>query len=93
MPRSVKDGVKRTIGRAVRLVRRGASRATPAEAAPPQPFTVPPEIAALHRCQWRLPHDKAARILGYVAPVSFAEGCERSIAWLKERDRLSSRAS
>jgi nucleoside-diphosphate-sugar epimerase len=103
MPRSVKDGVKRTIGRAVRLARRGANRATsnqnppaseaPIAAASPQSFVVPPEIAALHRCQWRLPHDKAARILGYVAPVSFAEGCERSIGWLKQRDRLSSRAS
>jgi len=40
------------------------------------------EIIALHRCAWRLPHDKARRLLGYRAPTTFDEGCRRSVQWL-----------
>jgi len=100
MPRALKDDVKHALRGAVRLVRRGADRANvidaavAAGAAPPStPAGVTPEIAALQRCRWRLPHDKAVRMLGYAPPVSFADGCRRGIAWLQERDRLSSRAS
>lgn len=99
MPRSLKDGVRHAIGGAVRMVRRGAAPAPFAadiadvSVGAPQPSGVPAEIAALQRCQWKLPHDKAVRMLGYVPPVSFADGCRRSIAWLKERELLSSRAS
>jgi nucleoside-diphosphate-sugar epimerase len=46
------------------------------------PSLITPEIAALHRCQWRLPNDKAVRLLGYDPPVTFAEGCRHSINWL-----------
>jgi nucleoside-diphosphate-sugar epimerase len=40
------------------------------------------EANALQQCAWRLPHAKAARALGYHAPVSFGEGMRRSLAWL-----------
>ena len=32
---------------------------------------------------YKLPNDKAARLLGYVPPVSFAEGMRRSVGWLR----------
>ena len=40
------------------------------------------ELTLLLRCRWKLPHAKAARILGYTPPVPFAEGLRRSLAWL-----------
>lgn len=40
------------------------------------------EMNALQQCSWRLPNAKAARLLGYRAPVSFQEGMARSLAWL-----------
>ena len=40
------------------------------------------ERVLLHTCKWQLPMDKAQRMLGYIPPVSFAEGCRRSIEWL-----------
>jgi nucleoside-diphosphate-sugar epimerase len=80
-------GLKSSITRAARLARRLVQPADPGRAplGVPEARFVPPEISALHRCRYRLPHAKAARLLGYVAPVSFAEGCRRSIEWLKTR--------
>ena len=93
-PRAVKDAIKEAARRVRRLVVNshrspvtGQSPATSHQSpvTSPQSPHVPPEIAALQRCEWRLPHDKAARMLGYVPPVSFDEGCRRSIEWLQER--------
>ena len=78
----VPPGLKATLRRAVRLVRRPrAARGTAVSSTVPQ---TSPEMAALHRCRWRLPHDKAIRLLGYAPPVSFAEGCRRSVEWLQD---------
>jgi 2-alkyl-3-oxoalkanoate reductase len=44
---------------------------------------VTPEMAELHQCQYRLPFDKAKRLLGYDPRVTFEEGCRRSVEWLK----------
>lgn len=41
-----------------------------------------PEMNELQLCEWRLPIAKAQSLLGYEAPVSFAEGMKRSLAWL-----------
>ena len=48
---------------------------------PPRPVATL-EMALLHRCRYKLPYTKAARLLGYDPVVSFAEGCRRTIAWL-----------
>lgn len=93
MPREIKDAVKDAVRRLRPPV---SSHQSPVASPGPrrvlQAADVPAEIAALQRCQWRLPHDKAARMLGYVPPVSFADGCRRSVEWLRERQarRLAS---
>lgn len=40
------------------------------------------ELALLQQCRWKLPHAKAARLLGYRPPVAFADGLRRSLDWL-----------
>jgi len=40
------------------------------------------ELALLQQCAWHLPLDHARRTLGYAPPVTFAEGMNRSLAWL-----------
>ncbi len=60
-------------------------------AAPPGAWTLPAapgpalteEMALLQQCRWKLPNDKAERQLGYRPPVPFAEGMQRSLAWLR----------
>jgi 2-alkyl-3-oxoalkanoate reductase len=41
------------------------------------------EMALLHSCRVRLPTAKAEHLLGFSPPVSFAEGCRRSVEWLR----------
>lgn len=41
------------------------------------------EMALLQQNRWKFPHQKAAEILGYRPPVSFAEAMRRSFAWLR----------
>jgi 2-alkyl-3-oxoalkanoate reductase len=40
------------------------------------------EMSLLHQCSYKLPFDKAKKLLKYEPPVSFAEGCRRTISWL-----------
>jgi len=47
------------------------------------PSVLSEEMALLYQCAYKLPHLKAAASLHYVAPVSFEEGCRRTIAWLQ----------
>jgi nucleoside-diphosphate-sugar epimerase len=51
----------------------------------PQPATpaLSHEMALLHQCSYRLPDDKAKKLLGYDAVVSFEEAMARSIGWLE----------
>ena len=81
----------RVPGRLKRLVKAvAAAWPTPAPAPNPWRFRGAPapaprlttELTLLQRCRWKLPHAKAARILGYTPPVPFAEGLRRSLAWL-----------
>ncbi|MGB5135687.1 MAG: NAD(P)-dependent oxidoreductase [Prochlorococcaceae cyanobacterium] len=51
-------------------------------AEPPAP-QVTEEMAELQSCRVQLPWLKAERQLGYQAKVSFAEGMQRSLGWLK----------
>jgi nucleoside-diphosphate-sugar epimerase len=41
------------------------------------------EMSLLYDCDYRLPGDKAARLLRYAPIVSFAEGCRRTLGWLE----------
>jgi len=47
------------------------------------PPTASEEMAKLHTCGWRLPDDKARRLLRYAAERSFDEGMEITLRWLK----------
>ena len=40
------------------------------------------EMSLLHQCSYKLPFDKAGRLLKYEPPVSFAEACRRTVSWL-----------
>jgi hypothetical protein len=77
-------GLKTAIKRAVRIIRRRPAQQDRGDRAmaPAGDPEVSPEFAALHRCRWRLPNDEARRLLGYDPPVTFAEGCRRSVDWL-----------
>jgi 2-alkyl-3-oxoalkanoate reductase len=44
--------------------------------------TVSFEMALLQTCSYKLPHDKAAKLLKYQPVYSFDEGMQRSIGWL-----------
>jgi nucleoside-diphosphate-sugar epimerase len=40
------------------------------------------EMSLLHQCGYKLPLDKAKKILAYEPPVSFVDACKRTISWL-----------
>jgi nucleoside-diphosphate-sugar epimerase len=46
----------------------------------PQPTL---EMSLLYRCRYKLPSDKAARLLGYEPIVPFEEGARRTVRWLR----------
>lgn len=50
------------------------------EMARPRPTA---EMVALQSCSYKVPHEKATRVLGYKPLVSFEEGMRRSISWLQ----------
>jgi len=50
--------------------------------ASPKPVATP-ELALLYRCGYKLPFDKASRLLGYEPRVSFDLACRRTVAWLE----------
>jgi nucleoside-diphosphate-sugar epimerase len=45
--------------------------------------TLTMEMAELHQCRHKLPHEKAKQVLAYEPTVGFKEGCRRSFAWLR----------
>ncbi len=49
--------------------------------AAPRPV-ITEELALLQQCRWKIPHARAAELLHYSPQVSFAEGMDRSLAWL-----------
>ncbi len=51
---------------------------------PPVPQPSPDRaMTLLQQCGYRLPQDKARRMLGYEPPVPFEEGLDRTLAWVK----------
>jgi nucleoside-diphosphate-sugar epimerase len=89
VPRGLKEAVKRflRIARHNEIGRGFSGPATDGSKKTRPMYEVPPEIAELQRCQWHLPHDRAIDQLGYDPPVSFEEGCRRSVEWLLSRTR------
>jgi nucleoside-diphosphate-sugar epimerase len=65
----------RRVPRKIRRIFRGT--------APDLPPDFDYEMALLHSCRLRLPTIKAERVLGFSPPISFAEGCRRSVEWLR----------
>jgi len=57
------------------------------EVPPPEPV-VTEMMAILQQSQYKLPFEKAERLLGYQPIVSFHEGCQRSIDWLAQQNKL-----
>jgi nucleoside-diphosphate-sugar epimerase len=100
--RSVSPDAKaslRSLVSALRATRRPAGAAQQPTSGPSAPAamvtpvhatSITPEMIALQRCRWRLPIDKAVRLLGYTPPIPFAEGCHRSIEWLLYRSAHAS---
>lgn len=48
-----------------------------------EPVKVAEDMNLLQQCEYKLPNDKAARLLEYRPPVSFEEGMKKSVQWLK----------
>jgi len=76
--------------RAKRIVK-GLLRAWPEPASAPDAWTLHAsaprprlthEMALLQQCAWKFPYDRAATRLGYRPTVAFADGLQRSLAWL-----------
>lgn len=79
------------VPRRLKRVAKGALKGLKPEAQP-NPWHLPaaargpgptPEMVLLQQCGYRLPHVKAERQLNYQPPVSFAEGLDRTLAWLR----------
>lgn len=71
------------------FVKRVLSSPGPTGAPDPWQLSVAPRPAPdramtlLQQCRYRLPQDKARRLLGYEPIVPFDEGLDRTLAWLK----------
>jgi 2-alkyl-3-oxoalkanoate reductase len=76
--------VRRTLSRALEgWVDYGAVDSPWALPTDPHPVQPSLERALLHSCSYKLPIDKATRLLGFQPPVSFHEGMARSVSWLE----------
>jgi nucleoside-diphosphate-sugar epimerase len=60
-----------------------SAKANPWRLDRPQGPVVTREMGMLQQCRYKLPNAKAERLLGYTPPVSFREGCRRSVGWLQ----------
>jgi len=49
----------------------------------PNELVLDPEIVSLQQCDYRLPVEKAKRILGYKPEFTFSKACVRTEAWLR----------
>jgi nucleoside-diphosphate-sugar epimerase len=84
LKRRPSDGHNRThwLSRRIRRLP-GKIRKVVGRPAPDLPADFEREMALLHSCRVRLPTAKAERLLGFSPPIPFAEGCRRSIEWLR----------
>ena len=91
LKRSLSKETKTTIKRLLEAA--GLHRPAGAAGSVARASLVPNEISDLQRCEWRLPNEKAVRLLGYAPPVPFADGCRRSVEWLLQRSASTRRVS
>lgn len=75
------DPLKQTIKRAIPRRKKSSTPLSQSSSIKPQ-LIVTPEMAALQQCQYKLPLEKAEKILSYKPIVSFPEACDRCIDWL-----------
>ncbi len=77
-----------------RMIKAAIKEATSSESTRPSAFAsrqrpapeVTLEMALLQSCRYKLPCTKAAKLLGYVPPVTFDQAMRRSIGWLSFAD-------
>jgi 2-alkyl-3-oxoalkanoate reductase len=81
LKRRASEGHNRTQWPSLRI--RRLARKIIGRPAPHLPPDFEREMALLHSCRVRLPTAKAERVLGFSPPIPFAEGCRRSIEWLR----------
>lgn len=79
----LREGLRNTqmLGEWVSLTLGKLKQAKPAQ--PPQQPPLNYEMAMLYRCEYKLPYQKAQKMLGYEPTVSFMEGCDRTLDWLE----------
>jgi len=79
----LREGLRNTklLGEVVSLTLGKLKQAKPAQSPQQPPLNY--EMAMLYGCQYKLPHQKAQKMLGYEPIVSFVEGCDRTLDWLE----------
>lgn len=65
-----------------KLLGHNPGRCDQAERSPSKESVISLEMCLLQSCNYKLPHRKAEKLLGYKPLHSFSEGMQRSIAWL-----------
>jgi nucleoside-diphosphate-sugar epimerase len=76
------EGIRRAFVAAISAPQETVLRSSPWALPSPPERVATLEMALLYRCGYKLPFDKAAKILGYEPRVSFELACRRTIAWL-----------
>jgi nucleoside-diphosphate-sugar epimerase len=83
IPEGLKQGLKQLKSKRSQIT---------SESAPTPPVISQPVVtemmSILQQSQYKLPFEKAEKLLGYQPIVSFQEGCDRSIEWLRRFERL-----
>lgn len=84
---SIPDNFKQKFKRTVPKQNKSSTQPLPARVPPPQPV-VTEMMAILQQSEYKLPFEKAQKILGYEPIVTFKQGCRHSIDWLKNEQPL-----
>lgn len=82
-----KQNIKNVVPKRGKRSTQRSTELTQAVVTNPKPV-VTEMMAELQQSQYKLPFEKAEKLLGYAPIVSFDEGCQRSIEWLAECDRF-----
>ena len=74
--------LKKAVKSAIAELKKQDTDADQVIAANGAPELLSAEMSLLQQCQYKLPNNKAKAVLKYDPPVSFKEGCRRSLGWL-----------